>query len=421
MHISYFFRKFAVRRRKDSAQLIHDMTDRRQFIRQAAMAAAAMSISPALAVGKNAAGSRAGTGNAVITNAKASGDRRIRLEWENFTARMKYTFSISGSSRDTTPIVLTKISWDGYTGYGEASMPPYLGETQASVNEFLKKVSGEVLPRFNEPFRIEDILTEVDALAINNTAAKASVDIALHDLVGKIMGQPWWKIWGWDAESTPHTCFTIGWDSSDETVLKKTEEASWSKILKVKLGRGDEQDRRMIRLIRSINPDTPIFIDANQGWKDRYYALDMTGWLKEQGIVMIEQPMSKYDLDSHAWLTERSPLPIVADESCQRLTDLPRLKGAFHGINIKLMKCTGMREAREMVSLARALDMKLMIGCMTETSVAISAAAQLAPKMKWADLDGNILIANDCFEGMKLEQGKITLNDAPGIGVRPLK
>lgn len=395
------------------------MTDRRQFIRQAAMAAAAISISPAFGGERKAACSTGGS--MVRPDGKAAGDRKNRLEWENFTARMKYTFSISGSSRDTTPIVLTKISWDGYTGYGEASMPPYLGETQASVNEFLKKVGSDVLPRFNDPFRLDDILAEVDAIAINNTAAKASVDIALHDLVGKIMGQPWWKIWGWNAETTPHTCYTIGWDASDGTVLKKTEEASWSKILKVKLGRGDEQDRRMIRLIRSVNPDTPIFIDANQGWKDRYYALDMTGWLKENGIVMIEQPMGKYDLDSHAWLTERSPLPIVADESCQRLTDLPRLKGAFHGINIKLMKCTGMREAREMVSLAAALDMKLMIGCMTETSVAISAAAQFAPKMKWADLDGNILIANDCFEGMKLEQGKITLNDAPGIGVKPVK
>jgi L-alanine-DL-glutamate epimerase-like enolase superfamily enzyme len=163
-----------------------------------------------------------------------------------------------------------------------------------------------------------------------------------------------------------------------------------------------------------------MYIDANQGWKDKVYALDFIHWLKEQGITMIEQPMNKYDLDSHAWLTERSPLPIIADESCQRLVDIPKLKGAFHGINIKLMKCTGMREAREMVSLANALNLRLMIGCMTETSVAVSAAAQLAPKMEWADLDGNILLSNDCFTGMKLTEGKINLNNLPGIGVKPL-
>ena len=215
------------------------------------------------------------------------------------------------------------------------------------------------------------------------------MDIALHDLTGKIMGQPWWKIWGFSPEKTPYTSFTIGYDDDDDTVRAKTGEASWTKVLKVKLGMGDEKDRRMVRLVREVNGTAPLYVDANQGWTDRERALDMIYWLKGQGAVLVEQPMSKYDLDSHAWLTERSPLPIIADEACQRLTDIPRLKGAFHGINIKLMKCTGMREAREMITLSRALGMRLMIGCMTETSVAISAAAQLFPEMELADLDGN--------------------------------
>lgn len=346
-----------------------------------------------------------------------SGKGRLALEWKDFTGVMKHTFTISGSSRSSTPIVITRITWNGYSGFGEASMPPYLGETQASVHEFLKKVQENVLPRFDDPFRIQEIMEETDRLAANNTAAKASVDIALHDLTGRIMGQPWWKIWGFSPENTPYTSFTIGFDDDDEVVKEKTREASWAGILKIKLGMGEEQDKRMIRLVRSINRDTPICIDANQGWTDRYMALDMIAWLKENGVTMIEQPMSKYDLDSHAWLCERSPLPIIADESCQRLTDIRRLAGAFHGINIKLMKCTGMREAREMITLARALGLKLMIGCMTETSVAISAAAQLSPEMEWADLDGNILLSNDCFDGMKLSGGKITLSDLPGIGV----
>lgn len=351
---------------------------------------------------------------------RRSSGKKFELEWDNFTGRMKYTFSISSSSRDTTPIVLTRLSWDGITGYGEASMPPYLGESQESADAFLKRVRQEVLPRFNDPFRMEEILSEVDSLSERDAAAKASVDIALHDLCGKIAGLPWWKIWGFNPDSAPCTSFTIGYDPDDDTVLRKTREASWAKVLKVKLGRGDTEDRRMIRLIRSVNQSVPIYIDANQGWKDREYVTDMIGWLKEQGVTMIEQPMAKSDLDSHAWIRERSPLPIIADESCQRLADIPRLRGAFDGINIKLMKCTGMREAREMVSVAEALGMRLMMGCMTETSVAISAAAQLAPKMEWADLDGNLLLANDCFTGMKLDDGRITLPEGPGIGAVPL-
>lgn len=394
-------------------------TTRRDFIRKAGLlAATAMAVPSAVLDGKT---TRARTAESLIPREDShdAGKGRLTLEWKDFTGVMKHTFTISGSSRNSTPIVITRITWNGYTGYGEASMPPYLGESQASVHEFLKKVRDEILPRFDDPFRIQEIMEETDRLAANNTAAKASVDIALHDLTGRIMGQPWWKIWGFSPEKTPCTSFTIGYDDDDEVVREKTDEASWAKILKVKLGMGEEADKRMIRLIRSINRDTPICIDANQGWNDRYMALNMIGWLRENGVVMIEQPMSKYDLDSHAWLCERSPLPIIADESCQRLTDIRKLTGAFHGINIKLMKCTGMREAREMVTLAKALGMKLMIGCMTETSVAISAAAQLSPEMEWADLDGNILLANDCFDGMKLHDGKITLDDLPGLGVTP--
>ena len=395
-----------------------DRTTRRDFLKKAGLLSAVSVVSPAALI--PAAGSSreaySGAGKVTSGHTRHTGGR-IEMEWEDFNGILKHTFTISGSSRSSTPIVLTRLSYDGYTGYGEAAMPPYLGETAASVNGFLQRVRKEVLPGFNDPFRIQEIMEETDRLAAGNTAAKASVDIALHDLTGKIMGQPWWKIWGFSPEKTPYTSFTIGYDDDDDTVRAKTGEASWTKVLKVKLGMGDEKDRRMVRLVREVNGTAPLYVDANQGWTDRERALDMIYWLKGQGAVLVEQPMSKYDLDSHAWLTERSPLPIIADEACQRLTDIPRLKGAFHGINIKLMKCTGMREAREMITLSRALGMRLMIGCMTETSVAISAAAQLCPEMEWADLDGNLLLANDCFDGMKIRNGKITLDERPGIGV----
>lgn len=336
----------------------------------------------------------------------------MELTFQPYDAQMRHVFTIANSSRRTTQLVLTKITYDGITGYGEAAMPPYLGENQASVIEFLKRVN---LEQFSSPFQIEDILTYVESITLNNTAAKAAVDIALHDLVGKLMGQPWWKIWGFNATTTPDTSFTIGLDS-EEVVREKTKEAAPFKVIKVKLGMDEATDKMMINTIRTVT-NTPIAVDANQGWRDKHYALDMIHWLKERGVNMIEQPMPKLWLDEAAWVTERSPLPVIADESCQRLTDLPKLKGAFSGINIKLMKCTGMREAREMVSVANSYRMSLMIGCMTETSCAISAAAQLAPKMEWADLDGNLLISNDCFTGMKIIDGKITLDEKPGIGV----
>ena len=198
---------------------------------------------------------------------------------------------------------------------------------------------------------------------------------------------------------------------------KTLEVAGKFKILKVKVGL--DNDEEMIRTIREVT-DLPIAVDANQGWKDKHKALDEIFWLHERGVVMVEQPMSVKRLDDIAWITERAPVPIFADESVQRLADIPGLKGIFSGINIKLMKCTGMREAHKMVQLSRALGMKVMLGCMTETSCAISAAAQLSPAVDFADLDGNLLISNDIFDGVKVVDGKLTLPDRPGIGVLPL-
>jgi L-alanine-DL-glutamate epimerase-like enolase superfamily enzyme len=339
--------------------------------------------------------------------------RGIKFSFEPYELALKHVFTLSGSSRTSTPVMLTKIEFDGMTGYGEASMPPYLGESHQTATKFLSKVD---LSPFRDPLLMEDILDYVDGLAEGNPAAKASVDIALHDLAGKIMGQPWWRIWGLDPALTPNTTFTIGIDTPD-VVRQKVKEASGFKILKVKLGR--ENDKEMVETIRSVTA-VPLAVDVNQGWKDREKALEMIHWLKDHGVVMVEQPMPKESVDDIAWLTERSPLPVFGDESVQRLPDVIKAKGVYNGINIKLMKCTGMREAFTMAKTARELGMKIMIGCMTETSCAVSAAAQLSPLAGFADLDGNLLISNDRFDGMKVVNGKITLNDLPGIGIRPL-
>ncbi len=343
----------------------------------------------------------------------------MKLRFFPYELKLRHVFTVATHSRSTTPDVQVEIAYDGITGYGEASMPPYLQRelgSMESVCAFLARVQG-VIGRFQDPFQLEEILAYIDAMDPGNAAAKAAVDIALHDLVGKLLGAPWWKIWGYDKEKAPSTTFTIGIDTP-EVVRQKTREcAERFNILKVKLGR--ENDKEMIRTIRSVT-QLPIAVDANQGWTDRSHALDMIHWLREQGIVMVEQPMPKTQVDDIAWVTEQSPLPIFADESIQRLKDVAAQKGVFSGINIKLMKCTGMREAQKMLVLARALGMKVMIGCMTETSCACSAAAQLSAAVDFADLDGNLLIANDRFRGMEVVKGRITLNELPGIGVMPI-
>jgi L-alanine-DL-glutamate epimerase-like enolase superfamily enzyme len=198
----------------------------------------------------------------------------------------------------------------------------------------------------------------------------------------------------------------------------KIEEVSPFKVVKVKMGL--DHDKEIVNALREYS-DVPICVDANQGWNDREQALEMCHWLAERNCLFVEQPMMKDRIDDTAWLRERSPLPIIADEFLQRLPDVRRAAEAYDGINIKLMKSTGLHEAYQMAVLARALGMKVMLGCMTETSCAVTAAAQLAPMVDWADLDGNLLIANDLFDGIKIVDGKVTIPDRPGIGVVPLK
>ncbi len=332
------------------------------------------------------------------------------LRYYPYSLELKHTFNIANYSRTATPAMMVEVEQDGVTGYGEAAMPPYLGESQDTAATFLRQVD---LTRFPDPFQLEEILPAIDALAPGNTAAKAAVDIALHDWIGKKLGAPWHRLWGLNPAKTPVTSFTIGIDTA-EVIRQKTREAAPYKIIKVKLGR--DTDRQMIEAIRSVT-DKPITVDANQGWTDRNEALKMIEWLATQGVLFIEQPMPKAQRDDTAWLRTKSPLPLIADESCQRLTDVARLGGVFDGINIKLMKCTGLREAHKMITLAHVLGLKVMLGCMTETSCAISAAAQLSPLADWADLDGAVLIKNDLFDGATIVDGKVTLSDRPGIGV----
>lgn len=339
----------------------------------------------------------------------------MKLRYTPYTLDFKYPFKIALNYRTTTPIVITEIVSDGVVGYGEASMPPYLGEDHASVLNFLAKAE-KILEEYKTPFYLETIISRVETIAEGNTAAKASIDIALHDLKGKLEEKPCYKFWNLQKADAPETSLTIGMDET-EVIIKKLKEAEAFKILKIKLGSGD--DKKIIDTIRSFT-NKPISVDVNQGWKTKEEALDMIYWLKDRNVLFVEQPLAKENLSDSAWLTERSPLPVIADESIQRFDDLERIKDCFHGINVKLMKCTGLNEAYKIIYEARKYNLKVLIGCMSETSCAISAAAQLSPLVDWADLDGPLLIKKDLFEGVGFVDGRLVLSDGPGIGVRRL-
>ena len=334
----------------------------------------------------------------------------MKLSIREYTLRLRHAFRISRGSVETKEVVVVLLEHDGIVGYGEAAPTSRYGETVGTVKSFLSRVDGTI---FDEPFQMESILSAVDAISGGNYSAKAAIDIALHDWIGKKLELPVFKLLGLDKTKTPLTSFTIGIDGP-EMLARKVEEAEQYPILKVKLGTDDD-----FKIMAAIRKETKkvIRVDANEGWKSKEMAAERIKWLEQEGVELVEQPLPASDLAGSAWVRERVNIPVFADEDCIRYHDIPRLQQAFDGINIKLMKCTGLREAMKMIHTARACRMKVMIGCMIETSVAISAAAQLSPLVDHADLDGNILIGNDPFVGVNVKQGKLELVDKPGIGV----
>lgn len=336
----------------------------------------------------------------------------MHLRYHPYTLHFKHPFTIAHGSRATTDVVYVELEHEGVTGYGEAAMPPYVGESQQSVMTFLSQLR---LAQFNNPLHVDAILDYCDAAVPGNHAAKAAVDIALHDLAGKLSGKPLFRWWNLQREELPPTCITIGMDNP-ETIAQKVQEAHTFPVYKVKLG--GAHDKEIIRAIRACT-SKPLMIDANQGWKDKNHALDMTHWLHEHNALLIEQPFPKTWRDETAWLRSKSPLPIIADEAVQRLADLDDIEGAYDGINIKLMKCTGLREARLMMERAKQSHLKILLGCMSESSCAVTAAAHLAHLADWTDLDGPLLITNDPFTGIAVTNGKIMLPELPGTGAAP--
>jgi L-alanine-DL-glutamate epimerase-like enolase superfamily enzyme len=333
----------------------------------------------------------------------------VKLSYYPYQLKLKHPFKLAYGTRTVTDIVLVELQHEGHTGYGEASLPPYLVEGIESVTAFLDKIETSRL----DPFRFRETVLYLDALDSGNNAAKAAVDIALHDLLGKMEDRSLADLMSIPASRPTPSSFTIGMSTRTE-LESKLKDASDYPIIKLKLGGDDDKELVKSYLEQSTKP---YYVDVNQGWEDGKYALEMAAWLTENGCLLIEQPMPTGMIEETSSLSEGSSIPIIADESVRRLEDLAALKGVFNGVNIKLMKCAGMFEAVRMIEEARKMKFQVLIGCMAESSCAVTAAANLAPLADWADLDGPALISNDPFRGMRMENGNMILPSGPGLGL----
>lgn len=319
-------------------------------------------------------------------------------------------FRISRGVQYTSPNVIVQVNHGDYTGYGEASPAEYYGESPETVLACIALFAGNL---GDDPFALEDILARLDKIIRLNPSAKAAVDMALYDIVGKMLGVPLYKLLGLNPTKAAYTSFTIGIDSPAQ-MAKKALLAKDYPILKIKVG--TRHDIEILKAIREVS-SAVIRVDANAGWTPKE-AIRTINALAPYNIEFVEQPVAAHDLAGLKLIRDNVPVPIIVDESCVTVEDIPRVAECVDGINIKLMKCGGVRHALKMIHVARAHNLRVMIGCMIESSLAITAAAHLTPLVDYADLDGHLLIDDDPYEGVTVENGKLILPDRPGLGVK---
>jgi L-alanine-DL-glutamate epimerase-like enolase superfamily enzyme len=338
----------------------------------------------------------------------------MRVTHEVVRLKTRYPFVIArGGYAAHENVVVRIVDGDGVEGLGEAAPNRYYGESVATVVAALDQFA-PVLGSADS-WSLEAIDASLDRVLRGNGSAKAAISSALHDIVGKRLNTPVHRLWGLDPADAGESSFTIGIADNDG-LRQRVADASQYPILKIKLG--TDRDTEIVRVVRDAAPDKRIRVDANAAWSPSH-AVRMIDFLADQGVEFVEQPVAQHDIDGLRFVRTRSKLPVIADESCLVSTDVPRLAGAVDGVNLKLAKCGSLREAIRIVHTARAFGMTVMAGCMIETSLGISAIAQLAPLLDHADFDGAALLAEDPFRGAAIEKGRITLPDAPGIGARP--
>jgi L-alanine-DL-glutamate epimerase-like enolase superfamily enzyme len=333
------------------------------------------------------------------------------METEVLKLRTRHPFIIARGGRSDYETVWVRLKdGDGNEGWGEAAPSSFYGETTEVMLGAFQRY-GKLLP--DDPFHIEETERRWEESLRRNPATRAALSSALHDLVGKRLGIPVWKLWGLDPAKAPRSTFTIGIDTA-EKIRAKVLEAKQYPILKIKLG--SDRDLEILRTIRDAT-DREIRVDANCGWTVKQ-SIQMLPVLKEYGVTVLEQPLRPDDVDGLGEIRRRAEIPVIADESCETAADIPRLVGKVDGINIKLAKCGGLREAIRMIAIARAHAMTVMVGCMIESSIAITAAAHFTPLVDIVDLDGAALLADDPFVGATIDAGQVKLPTAPGLGLR---
>jgi L-alanine-DL-glutamate epimerase-like enolase superfamily enzyme len=324
---------------------------------------------------------------------------------------LRHTWTISRNSSDFKENVFVRVERDGVVGWGEAAPNVRYGQSAEQATAAIEKA--RALVEAGDWFRYVDLREQWERAIPDQSCACAALDIAILDWVGKRLNAPLYRVLGLDSNKAPVTTFSIGIDAP-EVIKQKVREAKDFPVLKIKVG--TENDAEILTAVREAT-DKPLRVDANEGWHDKEQALEKIRWLQHRGVELIEQPLPAAMIEETAWLRERVDIPIIADEAVKRAGDIPRLAGAYDGINIKLMKAGGIQEAIRMIHVARALGLKVMLGCMIESSVAVSAAAHVSPLVDYADLDGNLLISNDPFVGVGVKDGRLILNDRPGLGV----
>jgi L-alanine-DL-glutamate epimerase-like enolase superfamily enzyme len=353
----------------------------------------------------------AAAGMAVGSAARAAAAPGLDAKIVRLNLLHTWTTTMSASQyRDTLHVAFSR---DGITGRGEGAPIVRYKEDAASAQKAVESVRQLLLSA--NPMQFSKTLAQVFKRIPGEWAGKASIDIALMDWVTQKLGIPLYEYFGLDPADAPVTTFSIGIDTPEIT-RQKTLEAAEYPILKVKVGLST--DEPTIEAVRSVTKK-PLRVDANEGWTDKEEAVRKINWLEKQGVEFIEQPMPAAMIEETRWVRSRVHLPIIADEACERPTDIAKLRDAYDGINVKLDKCGGVLEAFRMIQMAKALGMRTMLGCMVSSSVTVTAAAHLSPLVDYADLDGNLLIANDPYRGVRVVKGKLTLPNKPGLGLTP--
>lgn len=337
---------------------------------------------------------------------------RISHEVVNLTTRYPFVIARGGYAAHEN-VIVKLVDDDGIEGLGEAAPNRYYGESVATVISALEQFA-PVLGSA-DGWSLDAIDASLNRVLRGNNSAKGALSSALHDIVGKRLGVPVYKLWGLDAADCGESSYTVG-IADNEGILKRVADAAQYPILKVKLG--TDRDMEIIRVVRDAAPDKRLRVDANAAWTASH-AVRMIDFLADNGVEFVEQPVAQHDIEGFKFVRARSKLPIFADESCLVATDVPKLAGAVDGINLKLAKCGSLREAIRIVHTARSFGMSVMAGCMIESSLGISAIAQLAPLLDHADFDGAALLADDPFDGARIDGGIISLTDRPGIGAVP--